>query len=311
MPPRNTVAEVYAQIQDDISNGAALLDKKKKMSSYRMNYLAAHLLASRIGLFTEKWDEVVTHASQVLNDHPQLYDLNNWPDNYYPDRSTFLPVCTRPNDEVLWLFSSELDYVDNSTSIVYGISEDLASKYDPDDLRYLYYISETPDFLRSWVIPKFTQYKRLAENDMDQSGSAFRVSEAYLNRAEAYAQLFIKTGDQAMAQKAIDDLNTLRKKRFKPSLFQPVALMPAMQLLQYCRDERRRELCTEGQRWFDLRRYGMPAITHIYSRKAVADKIYRLNARDPQYTLQIPRTTMLMNSNLTQNPAGPERQPTY
>ncbi|MBO9631853.1 MAG: RagB/SusD family nutrient uptake outer membrane protein, partial [Chitinophagaceae bacterium] len=309
MPVRNTVAEVYAQIGKDLLQGIALLEKKKKMSSYRMNYLAARLLASRVGLFTEKWDDVISSASIVINDHPQILDLNDWPDDYYPDAETFKPICSKPNIDALWLFSDELDYYDNRTAIVYGISEDLASKYEPTDIRSWIYISEIPDFIRMYAPIKFAPYKRLGNSDRNFSGSAFRATEAYLNRAEAYAQLYIKTGDHTMGQKALDDLNAVRIKRFKPADYQPVALMPATELLQFCRDERRREFCTEGHRWYDLKRYGMPSITHIYSRKGVTDKLYRLEARDPQYNLQIPPVSMQMNYNLVQNPAGPERKP--
>jgi hypothetical protein len=309
MPVRNTVAEVYAQIEKDLGNGIALLEKKKKMSNYRFNYLAAHLLASRIGLFTEKWDEVISHASLVIADHPQILDLNEWPDDYLPDARTFKPICSKPNIDVLWLFSSEEDYFNNRTAITYGASEDLASKYEPADLRSRIYISETLEFIRMYYPPKFSHEKQLGNSDRNASGSAFRASEAYLNRAEAYAQLFIRTGDPALARKAVDDLNALRIKRFKPADFKPLAPMPGKELLQFCRDERRRELCSEGHRWFDLKRYGMPSIIHIYSRKGIGDKLYRLEARDPQYTLQIPAASILKNFNLVQNPAGPERKP--
>lgn len=310
MPVRNTVAEVYAQIEKDLKQGTELLDKKKKMSNYRMSYLAAHLFASRLGLFTEKWDEVITHANRVIADHPQILDLNDWPDDYFPEKpEDFKPICSRPNKDVIWLFSSENDYYDYRTMIVYGPSEDLASKYEPNDRRALFYFSETPEFLRIWAPAKYSFTKRFGNTDLAISGSALRATEAYLNRAEAYAQLYIKTGDAAMAQKAVDDLNTVRIKRFKAADFQPVGLMPANELLQYCRDERRREFFTEGQRWYDLKRYGMPSITHIYSRKGIGEKMYRLEKRDPQYTLQIPEASMLKNYNLVQNPAGPERKP--
>lgn len=309
MPARNTVAEVYAQIGKDLSKGIELLEKKKKMSNYRMNYLAARLLASRIGLFTEKWEEVIANANKVIDDHPQILNLNDWPDDYFPDADNFRFICTKPNADVLWLFSSELDYFDSRTVMVYGVSEDLASKYEPNDLRYLYYLNEVPDFIRVFVPTKFAPAKRYGNSDRNLSGSAFRATEAYLNRAEAYAQLYIKTGDHATGQKAVDDLNAVRIYRFKPADYQPLGLMPATQLLQYCRDERRREFFSEGHRWYDLKRYGMPSITHIYSRKGISDKLYRLEARDPQYNLQIPSASMLMNYNLVQNPAGPERKP--
>lgn len=38
-------------------------------------------------------------------------------------------------------------------------------------------------------------------------------------------------------------------------------------LITQIREERRKELCYEGQRWFDLRRYGMPSIQHKWEGK--------------------------------------------
>lgn len=86
-----------------------------------------------------------------------------------------------------------------------------------------------------------------------------RISEAYLNRAEAYAQM---NGNET---KAIADLNTLR--RYRITDYQDITNVA--DLLQEIRQERRRELCFDEHRWFDLRRYGMPSITHQY--KAAKD----------------------------------------
>lgn len=309
MPPRNTVAEVYAQIVKDAEQAVELLEKNRKMSDFRFNYLAANLLLSRIGLFTEKWETVISHADRVISDRPQLIDLNEWPEFYYPDASLFLPVCSRPNVETCWLYGSATDFEDFAISNVYAISEDLAGKYELNDLRRVNYFEETPEFLREYAPSKYLSKKRMNNASDLHGGSAFRSSEAYLSRAEAYAQLYSKSGDPVHAQKALADLNFLRSKRFKPADFQPLTPMPAPDLLQFCRDERRRELFVEGHRWYDLRRYGMPAISHVYSVKGVTDKVYLLKAHDPQYTLPLPPAAMILNHNLVQNPVGPTRVP--
>ena len=67
-------------------------------------------------------------------------------------------------------------------------------------------------------------------------------------------------------------------------------------------EERRKELCYEGQRWFDLRRYGMPSIQHKWE-----GKIYTLTKNDPSYVLPIPPNVLQRNLLLEQNPFGPER----
>ena len=75
----------------------------------------------------------------------------------------------------------------------------------------------------------------------------FRLSEAYLNLAEALAM----TGREGEARNVLEKL---MKKRI-------VDLAPITEsgesLIRLIRKERRREFCFEGQRWFDLRRYAV------------------------------------------------------
>ncbi|WP_431217460.1 RagB/SusD family nutrient uptake outer membrane protein [Puia sp. P3] len=181
------------------------------------------------------------------------------------------------------------------------------------DLRSQIYFGAIPSFLQQWISPLFVGQKRdpAVTGGIGNSviGCSFRSSEAYLNRAEAYAQKYLATGDASAAQSALSDLNALRVKRYDPSAYQPLGSMTADSLLRFCRNERRRELFSEGHRWFDLRRYGMPSITHYYSPIAGTVQKYVLNGHDPQYTLQIPPTALLLNPNLSQNPAGPARNP--
>ena len=44
----------------------------------------------------------------------------------------------------------------------------------------------------------------------------------------------------------------------------PTTISEGEQLVSFIRDERRRELCFENHRWFDLRRYGMEEIKHTW-----------------------------------------------
>lgn len=133
-------------------------------------------------------------------------------------------------------------------------------------------------------------------------GSSWRSAEAYLNRAEAYIQLYKTKGDAGAAAQALISLNTLRAKRIDRNSFVNWEIHPADTLLQMCRTERRRELFHEcGHRWFDLRRYGMPAIEHIYMPDPNTTQIYKLSAKDPQYVIPIPNEVLLRNTSLTQN----------
>jgi hypothetical protein len=66
----------------------------------------------------------------------------------------------------------------------------------------------------------------------------------------------------------------------------------------------------EAHRWFDLRRYAMPEIKHIFMTGIMRSEIFTLHKRDPQYVLPIPEDVITQNPSLIRNPAiTGERQP--
>ena len=71
-------------------------------------------------------------------------------------------------------------------------------------------------------------------------------------------------------------------------------------LLQFVRDERRRELCfEETHRWNDLRRYGCPRIEHkFYATKDAEPATYVLEAGDKNYTLALPKSETEYNTQI-------------
>ena len=73
------------------------------------------------------------------------------------------------------------------------------------------------------------------------------------------------------------------------------------ELLEFIKDERRRELCFEGHRWFDLRRWGMPEITHVWHESQTESRVYRLQEKDLMYTVPIPDEAIQENGKLVQN----------
>ena len=77
---RNTVAEVYTQICKDIEEACSLLDGKtgNTIGLFRINNVAAHLLASRIYLYMENWDKVIEHTGAALAGAPALVDLTTY-----------------------------------------------------------------------------------------------------------------------------------------------------------------------------------------------------------------------------------------
>jgi hypothetical protein len=119
-----------------------------------------------------------------------------------------------------------------------------------------------------------------------------RTAEAYLNKMEAEA-LLGKDAD------ALADLNTFCATRYANYTAQNLT---GDNLLTTIRNERRREFCYEGHRWFDLRREGMPEISHIYRERKGGPLVkYVLQHNDPMYTIPLPTSAFENNNALQQN----------
>ena len=126
-------------------------------------------------------------------------------------------------------------------------------------------------------------------------GRCLRLSEAYLNYAEAQAHI----GGEGIA-KATNALTALREMRYDPEESFEVYITDQEELIEFTKAERRRELCFEGHRWFDLRRWGMPEIKHVWKEKDASFE-YTLKEKDLMYTVPIPDEALQENPKLLQN----------
>ena len=123
----------------------------------------------------------------------------------------------------------------------------------------------------------------------------FRSAEAYLNMAEAYFNL----GNESAARTALD---AVRIKRYTtpPSGETGSALRDAIRL------ERRLEFAFEYQRFFDLKRWGLPVERDGFGDLAdgtgTPSDQQSLPAGSNKFQLPIPQTALDLNPNLVQNP---------
>ena len=275
--PQNTVAEVYTQIVNDLNEAARLMDPLPvARRDYHINQPAIHILLSRVYLFMEKWQESVTEADKAFEQGSKLMDMTTLDTK----SGTWL---TYNNIEVEWLFGGNTQ-ANQSTYVPAAM---FLSTFDKNDARSRVGISILPQS----NVPLAT--KLPTGSDLAQT---IRASEAVLNRAEANVQL----GNLGPALK---DLNELRHKRIAG--YTDEAISDKAALLQAVRDERRKEFCYECFRWFDLRRYGMPAISHRYKQELGGDLLhYKLKQGDPMYVLPFPSSVIMRNTALKQNPSG-------
>lgn len=281
---RSTVEQVYQQILGDMNTSAALFAKyPKTRGDFRVNLPSVDILMTRAYLQMEDWDNVIKMASDAIENGNPLT-------NYVSLPAKYKSFSTYDYSEVEWLYGNGY-----STCSLPGIrpSTDLWSQYADNDTRKKLWFYASGKNLN--VFKKRLLSKRTPTN-------AIRMSEAWLARAEAYAM----KGDLA---KASADLNHLRENRYTD--YSPVDFSDQEELVAEIRKERRLELCYDEVRWFDLRRYGMPSIQHLYKARKSANWVtYTLNEKDPLYTLPIPNADIQQNGKLEQNESAkaPVRQ---
>ncbi len=337
--PRNSVAEVYRQVEADLKAGAALMKANPKNAGiFKMSSAAAYTLLSRMYLYQEKWDESIAYSDSALAINNQLTQLSTYKARpsggyYLYNNATTFAYGNRIYDpaiskEIIWsyrpigagtgdvqdeIFKSGLSPLySNSLNPPYSVSSELLNLYDNrpitdtavylGDLRGRIYFNVMLYFIQTAPVQIYGFKFYGGTNGAGAAG--IRVAELYLNRAEAKIQKAIKSGNAALLNEALNDINTLRSSRYdarKP--YQNVTIPNPQDLLSFCRDERRREFPLEGgHRWFDLRRYGMPAMTHYYEEEAGVGQTATLAQGDNRYTLQIPNEVLNRNGNLVQNP---------
>ncbi|MDR2414005.1 MAG: RagB/SusD family nutrient uptake outer membrane protein [Odoribacteraceae bacterium] len=328
-PTRVPVATVYKQIEKDLLDAEVLLaELGKENSKWRVTDLFVYTLLSRVYLYEERWDESIAYATKLLQRSPALLDLSKLTNasNNYPTTNAFTSnVYDLNNAELIWGFSSSLEHsfsfnatmtpaYSRTAPAPYAVSANLLACYEYDDVSTTNRKDLRPHFYYIGYGAMASRYRVSNLKIIREGGSGptkgMRVAEAYLNRAESNARLFLETGNDARRLAALADLNYLREHRYdkRNVAYVPVEITAADELIQFCLDERRRELSYEEHRWFDLRRAGMPKIIHEF--KFIAEQnpvIDSLVQGDERYVLPIPAVALSKNPALVPNPSNTPR----
>lgn len=304
---RNTVEEVFSQVLADLHEAEQLYllipQAQQFKRDFRTSLPLVNLLLSRVYLYMENWTKASLYAKKVINDKNfKLLNLNDAPEKSHI-------FTSENNPEAIWLYGNPGDIFDFASErwrlnysfiTIFVASPDLVSLYEDEDLRKSKYL------VKQYQTSFYTAYSKIALLSSgyisfnNQFGRSIRLSEAYLNYSEANIMLAKK--DEKFKEKAIKALNTLREKRYVKKSNFIISEQSIDKLIKIVRDERRRELCFEGQRWFDLKRYGMPKIKHIWSESETEKTEFVLHEKDPRYILPIPYWALEVNKSLTQNP---------
>ena len=304
-PKRNTVAECYAQVIADLKAAVAAMDNDEGKAFHKghISLFGAQTLLSRVYLYHGDDAEALAMAEKAIKGAEakgyKLWTNAEYATAWANDASNgtkgevlFEIVNTTddsPGKESLGRLHSRSGYKDIClTSSFYALLNE-----DPADVRLqLLEYSSKRAFVKKYQ-------PQDGEDIMDANIPLIRLSEAYLNAAEAA----VKTGDNVSAAKYLNAIVS----RANPDNSVDGSTVSLSRVMT----ERRKELVGEGHRFFDALRDGGSVDRHdvkgqskISSTKHYITKAEKMKFSWDYYkcVLAIPKAEMDANGNMVQNP---------
>ncbi len=264
---RNTVAEVYKSILDDLDSAEEYLntDTWETGYNYRFNTLSPDAMRSRVYLYMGKWEESLAASERVIAKHPQLSDIN-----------AELPNAYNSVENIVALEQT----MQSQYARTIKINRNFYSKFSSTDLRRRAYFKQVT-----------TSNITLVKGGSNTYSCTFRSGEMYLNAAEAAWHL----GQYDDARTYTEKIYAVRYTDGGAAKTAAIEATDDTDVLDEILEERARELAFEGHRWFDLRRNGQPRMERSYRGEP-----YVLEQGDARYTLRIPAEAITANPELAE-----------
>jgi len=287
---RPTLKDTYQKIIDDLKEAASLLPISANFQTRPIKPAALGMLA-RVYLSMNDYQNAYDFADSALRMNNTLLDFNqiSLPSpsstaNPIPD---FAASITQYNPEVLFWAkcSSRAAYFSSTNGICDTV---LYASYAANDLRKFLYF-----FKRNDGKPNTYGFRGGYLQSAAQPFAGVATDEIYLIRAECAARL-------GHATDAMNDLNTLLRKRYN-NTFTDLTAADASTALSLILHERRKELAQRhNMRWYDLRRLNLdPNYAETISRMQHGI-LYTLPPNDLRYALLIP-VSVIQYSGIEQN----------
>jgi len=283
-PSRSTVSAVYDQVISDMNQGIAKLeDNTRSGTTSTLSKTAVKALLSRVYLYKDDLANAEALASEVINS--SKYNLEST-DNYIASWS-----ATFQSESIFDISMTENDNRGSDALgrmyIVEGYgdylpSNDLVSLIPDDDVRSGLFKAD--EFLDGDYAPfRMNKFPSTAGAD---NTKVMRLSEVYLIRAEARARQ-----NNNAAQGDIDII----RQRAQPTAAPVTAT--GQDLIDEAMLEKRKEMCFEGQRLWDLLRHKQDIV-----RTQCTSSICTISYPAEKVILPIPEAELDANPNMQPNP---------
>ncbi|WAC40396.1 RagB/SusD family nutrient uptake outer membrane protein [Pedobacter sp. SL55] len=286
-PARNTVAEVYKSIIDDLEKAIMLFASQSPQSPSYLGLNGAKALLSRVYLYQGDWPNAERLATEVIGSGK--YQLLS-------NTSLLSNFKVKANPEVIFEVANNTADNAGTGSLAYFCmqagygdmigTEDLYNNYSATDVRRAFVTKAKRDRVGgenpAYVISKYTEISTYEENI-----KVIRLAEVYLIRAEARAR---QIGKESLAQDDLflvasrGDINAIRSTSSGTLLINEIL------------KERRKELAFEGHQLFDLNR-----TRTNWTKFRSNDGTTAYTARSNRTIFPIPRRETSLNPNIRQN----------
>ena len=339
-PARNTAAEVYAQIDSDLTKALERLPQSGNVIvsgadnatwfKVRFNRWSTMGLKTRVSVYKEDWTTAAATATEVINSG--RYTL-------YPYASMVQDFRTPGNSEAMFEVVNNTNDNPGTDGLAYlcsqqGYGEVLATRQSMNrqtgttasTFKGLYEAYSGSDVRRQFIalgnrnsvggetnVPLALKYVNIVT--YQENLKILRFAEMYLSRAEALGRLALQNSDAAALANSVADLTLLRNRRDTATINRPLNVtlsgVPptgSISLPAYLDSvilERRREFALEGQRLFDLNRTKTNYVK-ISTAGSATSRLIEYNTAPTSYfnrsILPIPNGELAVNRNLIQNP---------
>lgn len=314
---RATCEEVYQQIWADLEAAESELEGYSPTTNpkLRVGIGAVKAFKSRVALYMERYLDAIDATNAFSELDYKLIDLRQHDSsNSFNNRNSSELIFTTGTYNACYIFindsTSQWNGDDNRASS-FKASNDLMEKYTANDLRLTTFFMKSAKSKAPLPNKYFVQPGDYNYTDIASDIFSIRYAEVLLNKAEALAML-------NKNEEARNTLQLLREKRIVGANISDIPT-DNQQLIEFIRTERRMELCFEGHRWFDLRRYSVNSkyplsedfcITHpAYTYDAVSNMNYHTgDYRLESYTkdkaawvIPIPNATITFNEGTLTN----------
>lgn len=289
-----TVQETYEKIIADLEQASTLIAADN--DPFEMSLKAVKGLLSRVYLYQgnyqlarQRAEECIALGTTVM---PRTAVANFWQDGYVANQEELFTIRLTQQDNIQLgvgfnqLLSGEIfsEFVGDRSFV---------QLYTTQDIRRNVYFTQSST--NGQVYFHVNKYFRDLANLRWVDGKYIRMSEVYLNLAEAAYRL----GDNATALTAVNMIRSNRYNNFSNPNETGQALLDAIML------QRRLELAMEGDRFFTLKRLGLPlqrsGLGHLADGTGNIASPQTVPANDHRWQMPIDQQTINLNNNIVQN----------